>query len=73
MTRAAITCGTGTLILGLALLTASPALAGDVRVKLDAGSGFAVKDSTGAVERLRVDEATGNISRNGASSCTRRD
>ena len=35
-------------------------------VKLDAGTGFSVKDSTGAIERLRVDEATGNVSRNGA-------
>ena len=43
-----------------------PALAGDVSVKLDSGAGFSVKDNTGAVERLRVDVATGNVSRNGA-------
>ena len=55
-----------TLALGVALALAPPAIAGDVSVKLDAGTGFSVKDSTGAVERLRVDEATGNISRNGA-------
>jgi hypothetical protein len=42
------------------------ARAGDVTVQLDSGAGFVVKDSTGAIERLRVDEATGNISRNGA-------
>jgi hypothetical protein len=35
-------------------------------VKLDSGTGFSIKDSTGATERLRVDEATGNVSRNGA-------
>ncbi|HVN37032.1 MAG TPA: tail fiber domain-containing protein, partial [Myxococcota bacterium] len=52
--------------LAAALALATPALAGDVSVKLDAGTGFSVKDSTGTVERLRVDEATGNISRNGA-------
>jgi hypothetical protein len=45
---------------------AAPALAGDVSVQLDAGAGFSVKNSTGAIERLRVDEATGNVSRNGA-------
>ena len=43
-----------------------PALAGDVTVTLDAGAGFVIKNNTGAIERLRVDEATGNISRNGA-------
>ena len=55
-----------TLALAVALALAPPALAGDVSVKLDAGTGFSVKNSTGATERLRVDEATGNISRNGA-------
>ena len=55
-----------TLALGLALALAPPALAGDVSVKLDAGTGLSVKNNTGAIERLRVDEATGNISRNGA-------
>jgi hypothetical protein len=45
---------------------ATPAVAGDVSVRLDAGAGFSVRDNTGAVERLRVDEATGNVSRNGA-------
>ncbi|HXK22698.1 MAG TPA: hypothetical protein VMS55_08495 [Myxococcota bacterium] len=34
--------------------------------KLDAGAGFAIQNSSGATTRLRVDEATGNISRNGA-------
>ena len=55
-----------TLALGVALALAPPALAADVSVQLDAGAGFSVKNSTGAIERLRVDEATGNISRNGA-------
>ncbi len=52
--------------LGAALALAAPARAADVSVQLDAGSGFSVKNSTGASQRLRVDEATGNISRNGA-------
>jgi hypothetical protein len=55
-----------TLVLCLALAPAKLALAGDVSVQLDAGTGFSIKNSTGAIERLRVDEATGNISRNGA-------
>src|SRR3990172_2567851 len=55
-----------TLVPGVALVLAPPALAADVSVTLDAGAGFAVKDNTGAIERLRVDEATGNLSRNGA-------
>jgi len=54
------------LALGVALALASPALAADVSVQLDAGAGFSVKNSTGAIQRLRVDEATGNLSRNGA-------
>ena len=54
------------LALGVALALAAPAHAGDVSVKLDAGTGFSIKNSTGAIERLRVDEATGNVSRNGA-------
>ncbi|HEX5066639.1 MAG TPA: hypothetical protein VFY49_11030 [Myxococcota bacterium] len=51
---------------GLALALAAPALAGDVTIQLDSGAGLSVRNSTGAIERLRVDEATGNISRNGA-------
>jgi hypothetical protein len=58
--------GSRALFLATALLAAAPALAGDVSVQLDAGAGFSVKNSTGATERLRVDEATGNVSRNGA-------
>ena len=53
------------LALAAALAGASLASAGDVAVKLDAGSGFAIKDNTGSVDRLRVDEATGNVSRDG--------
>src|SRR5262245_5200683 len=49
------------------LLSLSPATtrAGDVSVTLDSGAHFSVKKNTGAIERLRVDEATGNIWRNG--------
>jgi hypothetical protein len=50
----------------LLLLLSSPALAADVSVRLDAGTGFNVLDSAGSTVRLRVDEATGNVSRNGA-------
>jgi hypothetical protein len=50
-----------TMILGLA----APAWAADVTVKLDAGSGFVIQNNASA-PRLRVDEATGNVSRNGA-------
>jgi hypothetical protein len=54
------------LALVAALALASPALAADISVQLDSGAGFSVKNNTGAIERLRVDEATGNVSRNGA-------
>lgn len=47
-------------------LVASPALGGDVEVELSAGDGFVIKNAGGAINRLRVEEATGNISRNGA-------
>jgi hypothetical protein len=48
------------------LALAAPAQAADVTVTLPAGDGFVIEDNTGTIERLRVDEATGNISRNGA-------
>ncbi len=53
------------------LLTATvgltrPATAADVTVTLPAGDGFVVENSTSTVDRLSIDEATGNISRNGA-------
>ena len=55
------------LRLALALaLAASSAQAGDVSVQLDSGTGFSVRNAPGTIERLRVDEATGNVSRNGA-------
>lgn len=54
------------IVLGLASLLAQPSLAADVAVTLGAGDHFVVKDNTGAIERLNVEEATGNISRNGA-------
>src|SRR5262245_10007012 len=49
----------------LFLAAALSARAADVSVQLDSGAGFVLKNSTGAVERLRIDEATGNVSRNG--------
>lgn len=52
--------------LGILTLLSSLALAADVEVQLTAGDSFVVKDSTGTSERLRVDEATGNVSHNGA-------
>jgi hypothetical protein len=48
------------------LVVATAAHTDDVVVQLSAGDGFVVQDNTGTVERLRVDEATGNVSRNGA-------
>ena len=45
------------LATSLALPFASPALAGDVVVKLGAGDDFVVQDSTGSKELLRVDQA----------------
>jgi len=48
------------------LTLATPALAADVTVELDTGRGFVIENDGGTVERFRVDEATGNISRNGA-------
>ncbi len=50
----------------LLLALATPAVAGDVTVPFDATDGFVVEDSTATIERLRIDEATGNISRDGA-------
>ena len=52
--------------LGILTLFSQPAVAGDVEVQLPAGDGFVIQDNTGAIERLRIDEATGNVSRNGA-------
>ena len=52
--------------LSILTLLSPLALAADVEVQLPAGDGFVVKDNTGAIERLRIDEVTGNISRNGA-------
>ena len=52
--------------LSILALLSLPALAADVEVQLPAGDGFVIKNNTGTSERLRVDEATGNISRNGA-------
>ena len=54
------------LLLAAAVGLTHPATAADVTVTLDAGAGFVIEDNTATTERLRVDEATGNISRNGA-------
>jgi hypothetical protein len=54
------------LLLLSALAAGAPAKAGDVTVTLDAGAGFVVENNASTIERLRIDEATGNISRNGA-------
>jgi hypothetical protein len=53
-------------VLATLLSWAAPARAADVAVKLDTGSGFVIQNAAGSTERLRVHEATGNISRNGA-------
>jgi hypothetical protein len=53
-------------LLAASFAFAAPALAADVTVTLPAGDGFVIEDNTGTIERLRVNEATGNISRNGA-------
>ena len=50
----------------LLLALAAPAQAADVSVTLPAGDGFVLKDNTATIEHLRVDEATGNVSRNGS-------
>jgi hypothetical protein len=54
------------LAVGAGLVLAARSLAADLTVRLDAGSGFSIRNSSGAIERLRVEEATGNVSRNGA-------
>ena len=56
---------TGQICLLLSILSFT-ASAADVAVQLSAGDGFVVKDNTGVIEWLRIDEATGNISRGGA-------
>ena len=53
------------LVMTAALAAASSARAGDVNLTLDSGAGVSIVDHNG-IERLRVDEATGNVSRNGA-------
>ena len=55
-----------TLLLVAAPFFSATARGADVTVKLDVGGGFSVRDNSGFYERLRVDESTGNISRNGA-------
>ena len=50
----------------LLVALATPARAADVTVTLDAGDGFVVENNTATIERLRVAEDTGNVSRNGA-------
>jgi hypothetical protein len=55
-----------TIFTMLVLLAGGTARAADVEVQLGANDGFVIKNNDGTIERLRVDEATGNISRNGA-------
>jgi hypothetical protein len=57
--------GVAGLLLATSLAFAALAQAG-VLIKPDAESGFVIENNTGTIERLRIDEATGNISRNGA-------
>ena len=64
MTLLLRSCLLSTLVTALAL--AAPAQAGDVRVRMSAGNGIAFQNNTSTIDRFRVDEATGNISRNGA-------
>ena len=54
------------IALGITTLLASPGLAADTVFVLDDTFGFVIEDDTTTIERLRVDEATGNVSRNGA-------
>ena len=56
--RGALICTLCVVALGAIL-----ALAGDV-VQPTPGDGFVVKDNTGTIERLRLHEATGEVSRN---------
>lgn len=54
------------IVLTSLVVLAPFAQAADVAVQLGGGDAFVIQDNTGAIERLRVDEATGNLSRNGA-------
>ena len=54
------------LLVATSLAPGGPAWAADVSIELEAAGGFSVKNSGASVERFRVDEATGNVSRNGA-------
>ena len=49
------------LLLAAAFGLAHPADAADVVFTLDSGDGFVVENNTSTIDRLRVDEATGNI------------
>jgi len=59
-------CAAVLAALGLGLALPAAAAAADVEVELDTGDGFSVQNSGATIERFRVDEATGNISRNGS-------
>jgi hypothetical protein len=58
--------GVAGLLLATSLVFAAPAQAADATVTLDAADDFVFQNNDGTLERLHVDEATGNISRNGA-------
>ena len=50
----------------LLLAVAAPARAGDLVGILDTGFGIVFKNNDSTIERFRIDEDSGNISRNGA-------
>ena len=64
MSRAARSIVMLVSLLAVAVVT-PPAQAADIVITLPTGDGFVV-DNNNSIERLRIDEATGNISRNGA-------
>ena len=51
------------IALCLFLLVPATALAGDLTVTLDTGGGFVIKDNTGTIELLRVDDISPDYSR----------
>jgi hypothetical protein len=68
MTRANCSLNSRTsaaLLLAAFLALPAAARADDVSIELDTAGAFVVKNNGGSIERLRIDEATGNISRNG--------
>lgn len=54
------------LLTPFSLLFTLPAYAADVILQLPAGDGFVFQGNTGTTDFLRLDDATGDISREGA-------